>query len=83
MPVRLISIPLSHSSIRLFAFSRFDRWFTATKFRALPLDNYSIAGLEVEFVVKRKDLPGVHSLTPERCASWGSCGAWLRLRIAC
>jgi ERCC4-type nuclease len=50
-----------------FDFSRFEGWFAKVQSRALLLGDYSIAGLESECVVERKDLPDlVHSLTVER-----------------
>jgi ERCC4-type nuclease len=50
-----------------FDFSRFEGWFAGIEKRALKLGDYSIAGLEDDCVVERKDLPDlVHSLTTER-----------------
>jgi ERCC4-type nuclease len=50
-----------------FDFSRFDGWFAGVETRALPLGDYSIAGLEEHCVVERKDLADlVHSLTANR-----------------
>src|SRR5215471_18194991 len=50
-------------------FSRFRGWFAAIEKKALPLGDYSIAGLEDFCVVERKDLSDlVHSCTVERAA---------------
>lgn len=52
-----------------FNFSRFKGWFAGIEKRALPLGDYSIAGLEDVCVVERKDLSDlVHSCTVERTA---------------
>jgi len=52
-----------------FNFSRFQGWFAGVKKKALPLGDYSIAGLEDVCVVERKDLSDlVHSCTVERTA---------------
>ena len=52
-----------------FNFSRFRGWFAGIENRALPLGDYSIAGLEEACVVERKDLSDlVHSCTVERTA---------------
>jgi hypothetical protein len=49
-----------------FNFSRFKGWFAGIEKRALPLGDYSIAGLEDVCVVERKDLSDlVHSCTSE------------------
>jgi hypothetical protein len=49
-------------------FSRFDGWFAGVEKKALPLGDYSIAGLENICVVERKDLSDlVHSCTTDRC----------------
>lgn len=48
-------------------FSRFEGWFGGVEKRALPLGDYSVAGLEEVCVVERKELPDlVHSLTTDR-----------------
>lgn len=50
-----------------FNFSRFRGWFAGIENRALPLGDYSVAGLEDACVVERKDLSDlVHSCTVER-----------------
>ena len=50
-----------------FDFSRFDGWFAGIEKRALKLGDYSLAGLEDDCVVERKDLADlVHSLTTNR-----------------
>lgn len=50
-----------------FSFSRFARWFERIEYRALPLGDYSVAGLEDSCIVERKSLPDlVHSLTADR-----------------
>ena len=50
-----------------FDFSRFDGWFAGIERRALKLGDYSVAGLEDDCVVERKDLADlVHSLTTNR-----------------
>jgi ERCC4-type nuclease len=50
-----------------FDFSRFEGWFAGVEHRALNLGDYSIAGLEAECVVERKDLADlVHSFTATR-----------------
>lgn len=47
-----------------FDFSRFEGWFAKVERKALKLGDYSLAGLEEECVVERKDLSDlVHSLT--------------------
>jgi ERCC4-type nuclease len=47
--------------------SRFAGWFAGVEKRALKLGDYSIAGLEDECVVERKNLADlVHSLTADR-----------------
>ena len=48
-------------------FSRFEGWFVGIERRALRLGDYSVAGLEDDCVVERKDLADlVHSLTTNR-----------------
>jgi ERCC4-type nuclease len=50
-----------------FNFSRFEGWFAGIEKRALQLGDYSVAGLEDDCVIERKDLSDlVHSLTTER-----------------
>lgn len=50
-----------------FDFSRFADWFTGIERTALAIGDYSIAGLETDCVVERKDLSDlVHSFTAER-----------------
>jgi ERCC4-type nuclease len=50
-----------------FDFSRFEGWFAGIEKRALKLGDYSVAGLEDDCVIERKDLPDlVHSLTTNR-----------------
>lgn len=50
-----------------FDFSRFEGWFEGIEKRALPVGDYSIAGLEDDCVVERKDLADlVRSLTADR-----------------
>jgi ERCC4-type nuclease len=50
-----------------FDFSRFEGWFAGIEKRALKLGDYSVAGLEDDCVIERKDLPDlVHSLTTDR-----------------
>jgi ERCC4-type nuclease len=50
-----------------FNFSRFEGWIAGIEKRALKLGDYSIAGLEDDCVIERKDLSDlVHSLTTER-----------------
>jgi hypothetical protein len=50
-----------------FDFSRFEGWFAGIEKRALQVGDYSVAGLEDECVIERKDLPDlVHSLTTHR-----------------
>jgi ERCC4-type nuclease len=50
-----------------FDFTRFKGWFAGIEKRALPLGDYSIAGLDDICVVERKDLSDlVHSFTTER-----------------
>ncbi len=39
-----------------FSFRRFKGWFAAVESRALPLGDYSVAGMEDSCVVERKDL---------------------------
>ena len=52
-----------------FNFSRFRGWFAGIEKKALPLGDYSVAGLEDVCVVERKDLSDlVHSCTVERTA---------------
>jgi hypothetical protein len=52
-----------------FNFSRFKGWFAGIEKKALPLGDYSIAGLEDVCVVERKDLSDlVHSCTVARTA---------------
>jgi len=52
-----------------FNFSRFRGWFAGIERRALPLGDYSIAGLEDVCVVERKNLSDlVHSCTVDRPA---------------
>lgn len=47
--------------------SRFAGWFAGIERKALPLGDYSVAGLEDVCVVERKDLADlVHSLTTDR-----------------
>lgn len=49
------------------SFSRFDRWFERIEYRALPLGDYSVAGLEDSCIVERKSLGDlVHSFTTDR-----------------
>lgn len=50
-----------------FSFSRFARWFERIEHRALPLGDYSVAGLEDSCIVERKSLGDlVHSFTTDR-----------------
>src|SRR6202011_4129519 len=50
-----------------FDFSRFEGWFAGLEHRALKLGDYSVAGLEDDCVVERKDLSDLfHSLTTDR-----------------
>ena len=50
-----------------FDFSRFDGWFEKVQRKALPLGDYTVAGMEKLCVVERKNLPDlVRSLTTER-----------------
>ena len=50
-----------------FDFSRFAGWFCGVEKKALPLGDYSVAGLEDVCVVERKNLDDlVHSFTVER-----------------
>src|SRR5678816_2066960 len=50
-----------------FNFSRFEGWIAGIEKRTLKLGDYSIAGLEDDCVIERKDLSDlVHSLTTER-----------------
>src|SRR5438445_12404594 len=52
-----------------FNFSRFQEWFAGIEKKALPLGDYSVAGLEDVCVVERKDLSDlVHSCTADRMA---------------
>ena len=52
-----------------FDFSRFEGWFAGIEKKALPLGDYSVAGLEDTCVVERKDLSDlVHSCTVDRKA---------------
>lgn len=52
-----------------FDFSRFEGWFAGIEKKALPLGDYSVAGLEDTCVVERKDLSDlVHSCTVDRNA---------------
>jgi len=52
-----------------FNFSRFKGWFAGVEKKALPLGDYSVAGLEDICVVERKDLSDlVHSSTVDRKA---------------
>src|SRR5207245_7335857 len=52
-----------------FNFSRFRGWFAGVEKKALPLGDYSVAGLEDVCVVERKDLSDlVHSCTADRIA---------------
>lgn len=49
------------------SFRRFQGWFEKVEHRALPLGDYSIAGMEDSCVVERKDLADlIHSLTTDR-----------------
>lgn len=52
-----------------FDFSRFRGWFAGIENRALPLGDYSVAGLEDVCVVERKDISDlVRSCTVDRTA---------------
>ncbi len=52
-----------------FDFSRFEGWFAGIERRALKVGDYSVAGLEDDCVIERKNLADlVHSLTTERSA---------------
>jgi ERCC4-type nuclease len=49
-------------------FSRFKNWFSGIEKRSLQLGDYSVAGLEDQCVVERKDLSDlIHSCTTDRC----------------
>jgi ERCC4-type nuclease len=49
------------------SFRRFKGWFAEVEMRALPLGDYSVAGMENSCVVERKDLSDlIHSLTENR-----------------
>jgi len=50
-----------------FDFSRFTGWFSGVEKKALPLGDYSVAGLENVCVVERKDLECCYSIP--RCCS--------------
>ena len=63
LPVAVVDtreqIPLS--------FRRFKGWFSGIEMRALPLGDYSVAGMEDSCVVERKDLTDlIHSFTGNR-----------------
>jgi len=63
LPVAVVDtreqIPLS--------FRRFEGWFGGIEARALPLGDYSVAGMENSCVVERKNLPDlIHSFTENR-----------------
>lgn len=50
-----------------FSFERFHAWFAAIERRALPIGDYSVAGLEDRCVVERKDSNDLlHSFHVER-----------------
>jgi ERCC4-type nuclease len=50
-----------------FSFRRFQGWFAGIETRALPLGDYSVAGMEESCVVERKDLLDlVNSFTEHR-----------------
>jgi ERCC4-type nuclease len=50
-----------------FSFRRFKGWFSGIETRALPLGDYSVAGMENSCVVERKDLSDlIHSFTENR-----------------
>ncbi len=50
-----------------FSFRRFQGWFAGIETRALPLGDYSVAGMEDSCVVERKDLSDlVNSFTGNR-----------------
>jgi ERCC4-type nuclease len=50
-----------------FDFSRFEGWFEKIQRKALPVGDYTVAGMEKLCIVERKDLPDlVRSLTTER-----------------
>jgi ERCC4-type nuclease len=50
-----------------FNLARFGNWCCGVKYQALPLGDYSVAGLEDDCVVERKDLPDlIHSFTTNR-----------------
>ncbi len=49
------------------SFRRFRRWFERIEYRALPLGDYSVAGMESSCVVERKDLADlIQSFTTNR-----------------
>jgi ERCC4-type nuclease len=51
------------------SFRRFRRWFERIEYRALPLGDYSVAGMESSCVVERKDLADlIQSFTTHRAA---------------
>ena len=47
------------------SFRRFKGWFSGVEMRALPLGDYSVAGMENSCVVERKDLSDLVSLFTE------------------
>jgi ERCC4-type nuclease len=50
-----------------FSFRRFKGWFSGIEARALPIGDYSVAGMEDSCVVERKDLSDlIHSFTENR-----------------
>jgi ERCC4-type nuclease len=52
-----------------FSFARFRGWFAAIERTTLKLGDYSLAGLEAQCTIERKDLNDlVHSFTTERLA---------------
>ena len=52
-----------------FSFRRFKGWFSAIETRALPLGDYSVAGMEDSCVVERKDLSDlIHSFLLRKIA---------------
>jgi ERCC4-type nuclease len=62
------------------SFRRFHGWFERIEYRALPLGDYSIEGLEGECVVERKDLADlIQSFTTNRVVFVNRLGRMSRL----
>ncbi len=67
-----------------YKFERFTNWFSGTVRRRLPVGDYTLEGMEKEFIVERKTLPDlVKSIIQERKDFIEKCEKLSRFRKRC